>query len=543
MTKRCERFRQLLESPQLEFLCEAHNGISARIVEEAGFAGVWASGLSIAAQFGVRDNNEASWTQVLEVLEFMADSTELPILVDGDTGYGNFNNVMRLVRKLEQRGIAAVCLEDKQFPKTNSFINGTAQELADIDEFCGKIKAAKDAQSDPDFSVIARVEAFVVGAGLDEAMRRASAYHEAGADAILIHSARSDAGEVLLFKEKWGDRSPVVIVPTRYYSTPTEVFREYGFSTIIWANHIMRASVQAMQQTAERLFREQSLINIEDAVAPIKEIFRLQKADALQEAEARYLPSGRNMPAAIVLAASRGEELGELTEDRPKAMVEICGEPLLQVLAEAFRSIGIRDISVVRGYCKHTLDLPGLRYVDNDQWSDSGELVSLAAALAQASDGQDHIVAYGDVIFSRFVPEVLSHTDGRFVVLVDDQWRDSANRNRQADYVRCSEANSVFGYMREIWLQTIADELPEEQTHGEWMGFLKVSREALPVLRDTLQELLADAANRQAKMPLLINRLIANGERVRVLYTSGHWLDIDSVADVVEASRFYRGGA
>ncbi len=98
------RFRSLLRSPALTFLMEAHDGLSAKIVEEAGFPGIWASGLTISAALGVRDSNEASWTQVLEVLEFMADATSIPILLDGDTGYGNFNNVRRLVRKLCQRG-------------------------------------------------------------------------------------------------------------------------------------------------------------------------------------------------------------------------------------------------------------------------------------------------------------------------------------------------------------------------------------------------------------------------------------------------------
>ena len=151
MTKAAQ-FRRLLDSNDLEFLLEAHNGISAKIGEEAGFKGLWASGLCISGQFGVRDNNEASWTQVLEMLEFMSDATSIPILLDGDTGYGNFNTMRRLVRKLEQRGIAAVCIEDKLFPKTNSFIAGESQPLADMDEFCGKIKAGKDGQTNPDFA-------------------------------------------------------------------------------------------------------------------------------------------------------------------------------------------------------------------------------------------------------------------------------------------------------------------------------------------------------------------------------------------------------
>ena len=151
------KLRTLIGSAETEFLMEAHNGISAKIAEEAGFKGIWASGLSISAQLGVRDSNEASWTQVLEVLEFMSDATSIPILVDGDTGYGNFNNMRRAVQKLIQRGIGGICIEDKLFPKTNSFI-GEGQPLADIDEFCGKIKAGKDSQSDDDFSIVARVE-------------------------------------------------------------------------------------------------------------------------------------------------------------------------------------------------------------------------------------------------------------------------------------------------------------------------------------------------------------------------------------------------
>jgi len=227
--KKAAQFRRLLHSKGLEFLIEAHNGLSAKIGQEAGFKGLWASGLCLSAQYGVRDSNEASWTQIMEMLEFMADATTIPILLDGDTGYGNFNNMQRLVHKLEQRDISAVCIEDKLFPKTNSFIRSEAQPLADMDEFCGKIKAGKDAQLDDDFSLIARVEALIAGWGLEEALRRAEGYHAAGADGILIHSKKSTPDEVLAFKREWGDRCPVVIVPTKYYSTPTEVFRDNGF--------------------------------------------------------------------------------------------------------------------------------------------------------------------------------------------------------------------------------------------------------------------------------------------------------------------------
>lgn len=287
---RTGQLRALLRRPELSFLMEAHNGLSAKLVERAGFEGIWASGLSISAALGVRDSNEASWTQVLEVAEFMSDATGIPILLDGDTGYGNFNSVRRLVRKLEQRGIAGVCIEDKLFPKTNSFVRGGSQPLADAEEFAGKIEAAKAVRRDADFVVVARTEALIAGQGLGEALRRAELYRAAGADAILVHSARTDAAEILAFKAEWGDRLPVVIVPTTYYRTRTEVFAEHGISTVIWANHLMRSALRAMQLTASEIFAEQHLRNVEERVASLAEVFALQEEDELAEAEARWLP-------------------------------------------------------------------------------------------------------------------------------------------------------------------------------------------------------------------------------------------------------------
>ena len=288
--KKTTQFKQLLNSDQVEFLMEAHNGLSARIVEEAGFKGIWGSGLTISATAGVRDSNELSWTQVLDIVEYMSDATTIPIMLDADTGYGNFNNMRRLVHKLEQIGVAAACIEDKIFPKCNSFINSEDQSLADMEEFMGKIKAAKDTQEDPDFCVVARTETFVVGRGLDEALERADAYYRAGADAVLIHSKIATCDQIVSFMAAWHKKCPVVIVPTKYYTTPTKVFEDAGVSMVIWANHLLRASITAMQQTAARLYQEKTLIGIEKEVATVKEIFRLQNDGELREAEQRYLP-------------------------------------------------------------------------------------------------------------------------------------------------------------------------------------------------------------------------------------------------------------
>jgi len=272
--RKTTQLKKMLTSDKLEFIMEAHNGLSARIVEETGFKGIWGSGLSISASLGVRDSNEASWIQVLDVCEYMSDATTVPILLDADTGYGNFNNARRLIHKLEQRGIAGACMEDKLFPKTNSLLDSRPnQPLADVEEFSLKIKACKDSQKDPDFCVVARVEAFIAGWDLKEALRRANAYADAGADAILMHSKKKDPSDIEAFMKAWGNRAPVIIVPTNYYTTPTDRFRELGVSMIIWANHNLRSSVTAMQETSKKIFADQSLVNVEKKIAPVKEVF------------------------------------------------------------------------------------------------------------------------------------------------------------------------------------------------------------------------------------------------------------------------------
>lgn len=284
------KLRKLLTPGKPGIIMEAHNGLSAKIVQNTGFEGIWGSGLSISAALGVRDANEASWTQVVEVIEFMNSATSLPILLDGDTGYGNFNNARILVKKLDQMGVAGVCLEDKIFPKTNSFLD-TKQELADVNEFCGKIRACKDSKLSKEFVIVARTEAFIAGAGLEEALMRANAYQDAGADAILVHSKKSKPIEIEQFMEVWNqkkNRAPIIIVPTTYF-TSYEDFSKLGVSLIIWANHNMRSSVYAMEKVCKQIYETVSINDLVN-ISTIKHVFEIQNEDELHEAEKRYLP-------------------------------------------------------------------------------------------------------------------------------------------------------------------------------------------------------------------------------------------------------------
>lgn len=538
-SSRTSRLRKMLTSTQLEFMMEAHNGLSACIVREAGFKAIWASGLAISAQFGVRDNNEASWTQVVDNIEFMADASGLPILLDGDTGYGNFNNVRRLVRKLEQRGIAGVCLEDKQFPKTNSFINGECQPLAEMEEFCGKIRAGKDSQADDDFSIVARVEALIAGWGMDEALRRAEAYRLAGADAILIHSKLSCPDEILEFAREWAERGPLVIVPTKYYSTPTEIFREAGISTVIWANHLIRASASAMQAVAKQIHASETLIEVESCIASVNEIFRLQNADEYSEAESRYLPASRAPISAIVLATSCGTDLDAGTADRPNVMLPIAGKPILRWLIDSLKEHGVNDITVIGGHRADAIEANGIKVVVNERHAESGELASLAGTMSTLKS--DTIISYGDMLCRSYIVRNLIHSKALFSVVVDSSQNESADGS-VLESAWCSTADDRDLFSSKVLLKWVSSGLqsktPASPPDGRLLGLLHIRGEGRERLRAVLAALHAGPDFAKLHMPALLNALIEAGEEIEVQYVHGHWRGVADVAAFPVARRF-----
>ncbi len=527
--KKSTCLKRMLQSEQLEFLMEAHNGLSAKIVEEAGFKGIWGSGLSISAALGVRDNNEASWTQVIDVLEFMSDATTIPILLDGDTGYGNFNNMRRLVKKLEQRDIAGVCIEDKLFPKTNSFIAGEAQPLADIDEFCGKIKAARDTQQDPDFVIVARVEAFIAGWGLDEALRRAEAYRLAGADAILVHSKKSNPSDIEAFMKEWAGRHPVVIVPTKYYSTPTDYFRQLGISTVIWANHNIRAAIQVMQQTSKKIFEEQSLTSVEEKIVTVSEIFRLQGAEELQKAEKKYLPTAGKQVNSIILAASQGH-LGKLTQSKPKTLLKVHNKTLLETLIEKFNKVGIKDVTVVRGFEKEKINFPNISVVDNDQFAETKELYSLFLAKDRIMDNT--VISYGDIIFRSYILNDLlnDHSDITIIASSDT----SVDPNKEKDFIRASKPYNKELYSEGVFLKEASVEMDQMQINGEFIGLWKVSGKGAQIVKDTLDRLSQLPEFKQMTTNDLFNEII-KAHPIAVKYIQGSWIDVDTLVDLHQA--------
>lgn len=278
MINKANLLRSALDRPGLIRVMGAHNGISAKLAERNGFDAIWASSLEISASFGVPDASILTMSEFLSTAQTMNDVTSIPIIADCDSGFGDASIVGHMTHKYEAAGIAAVCIEDKPFPKMNSFVE-SCQKLLPVDQFVEKIQAATAARSTPDMVVIARTEALVVGCGVSEALLRARAYADAGADAILVHSKQRTADEVIDFARRWDRPIPLVAIPTTYYHTPAVDLEREGFKVVIYANHAMRAAIRAMAETMSAIQADGSTRDVERTIASLDELFDLQGLD------------------------------------------------------------------------------------------------------------------------------------------------------------------------------------------------------------------------------------------------------------------------
>jgi phosphoenolpyruvate phosphomutase len=273
------RLRDLLNRPEVARAAGGHDGLTARVIEECGYDVIWASSFEISASRGLPDMSLLTMTDYLEPARQMAAATGLPVLADCDTGFGNRLNVAYMIQQYEAAGVAGVCIEDKIYPKRNSFLDG-GQVLEDIAEFAAKIEVAGRSRANPDFVVVARSEALIAGLGIAEALARCHAYADAGADAILIHSKSPQPDEVVGFLAAWRRPVPVVVVPTTYYGWDIQAAAEAGVAMVIYANHGLRSSVQAMRQVLAEIRATGSSVRVEGEIASMKEIFRLTNVDS-----------------------------------------------------------------------------------------------------------------------------------------------------------------------------------------------------------------------------------------------------------------------
>ncbi len=280
--------RNLIAQKGFVRIIEAHNGMSAIIAnntvvgpEKNSFDGIWVSSLTESAARGKPDIEILGLDSRLATASEILEVSNKPIIIDGDTG-GDPNAFEYFVRKAESLGISAVIIEDKVYPKRNSLDEESNQVLENPNVFANKIKRGKNALLTNDFMIIARIESLIANAGLDDAIERAKLYLQSGADGIMIHSKSKYPDEVLSFARKYkeltswlGVNKPLVCVPTTYNSIKESELKKEGFNLVIHANHLLRASIKAMQDVCKIILENQRSLEVDSSCIDIKEVFDL----------------------------------------------------------------------------------------------------------------------------------------------------------------------------------------------------------------------------------------------------------------------------
>ncbi len=553
---KAEKLRQMLGEKDFLLVMGGHNALGAKLIEMNGFDGVWASGFEISTAHGVPDANILTMTENLVAASDINEATTLPVICDCDTGYGNASNVMHMVRKYEAADIAAVVIEDKHFPKINSFIPGR-QELASIEEFTGKIEAARSVRKSPSgIMIFARVEALIAGWDMGEALRRAVAYYEAGADGIVIHSKSHKPDEVFTFakfwKEKFGSNGILIAIPTTYYEVTAQELAGAGFKIGIYANQGIRTIVRALNNTFGRIREEGGTRSIEKNIASMQEVFQLQGMPIHQEIERRFSQKNKSISAVIPAAADHKFQpaLASHLRDLPLCMLEVGGKSLLEHQLDLLRSVGIYDFWVVTGYQQETIQAQGIHKIENLAYAQKGSAHSIMLGLENVSGKT--VVCYSDIIFDRQLPEALLDSDHPITLVIDRAFRTLPRRDKVLDRVLTQELLDLQA-IRKINVERFNKILRigkkiETSAQHEFVGIMLLSQEGVTLLKRSWREACKKfAAKRfyeapgveQASLTDLIQYLIDQGTDIYGLVVEHGWSEIYSLDDYERVNHYF----
>ena len=272
-----ENLVNLLEKKEIVKVCGAYDAMSAKLVELNGFDAIWAGSFAISAIHNVPDASILTMTEFFNAASNMAQTCEIPVIADCDTGYGDANNVRHMVKKYENAGIAGICMEDKTFPKSNSLLKDGDNQLLSEKDFVAKILAANEAKRNKSFAIIARIEALISGIGMEEALKRAYAYEKAGADLILIHSKKISPDEIFEFSKSWNGSVPLVAIPTTYYSVKIDELIDHKIKMVIYANQTLRAVHLSLSRLLQKMRDANNMNEIQDQMSSMEDIFQLQE--------------------------------------------------------------------------------------------------------------------------------------------------------------------------------------------------------------------------------------------------------------------------
>jgi len=533
-------------------IIEAHNGLSALIGETAQvkqknvtieYDGFWESSLTDTASKGMPDAEIIGYESRLHTIDEILNVTTKLLIVDGDTG-GSPSQFEFLVKKLERLGVSAVIIEDKVFPKRNSLDPFAKQTLEDPEKFSQKIQRGNDVKISDDFMIIARIESLIAGVGLDDAVKRAEKYINAGVDGVMIHSKKNMPDDILAFAKKYdklceriGKRPPLVCVPTTYNLITDQELADNGFNIIIHANHLLRAAHKAMKESAETILLNDRNFETEPICSSVQEIFKEVGFEWIKSQDKKY--SKEQKISVIIPAAGKDPNF----KDKPKTLTEICGKTILERQLENIRKIGLRNIAVVRGYKGEMIDYENLTYYENLEFDKKRSLHSLFCARKSMDSG--FILLYSDILFNEEVFQSLIQNEENIVLLVDNSYSYHkhdidkkldlvVSKSKPSSYHRTLQPSTM------IEVTKIGKNIDKDEADFEFIGIAYFSEKGAEILKEVYDDCREkDIKNgfhetetfNEAGVTDIIQEIIDRGFVVNALQVYKGWIEIHNGKD------------
>ena len=560
------KLRALLKDGKTVRVMEAHNGLSGIIANNARvdgqsdelpvkreFDAIWESSLTDSASKGHPDIEVISFDSRLQTIHEILAVTHKPMIVDGDTG-GDANHFEYMVSKLERAGVSAVIIEDKIFPKRNSLEPGVQQTLQEPEIFAQKIRRGKTVQISDDFMIIARLESLIAGKSVDDALRRARIYLEAGVDGIMIHSKAKTPDQILEFAELYKKLTeemkldkPLVCVPTTYNSITEGELRTAGFRIIIYANHLLRVAYKAMEEVARTILLNQRSFEADPVCAPVRDIFKtvgfldVKEKDQLDE-------NSTNIPV-IIPAAGEESLLKPILGGKPKAMLEVAGKTILDWQVGTLNNSNLADITVVTGYAHEQMHAEGVTLRKNENYKKGSELHSLIDAREKMRNG--FIMLYSDILLEDHIVTKLLTCREDIVLVVDNTIQYHApEANKVQDFViskhKHQPTRRKISFVCENIISKIGAKLnPETATH-EFIGLAKFSKTGAEQFLQTYEDCVQNYQGRfqeaediaRFNFTDLIQEMTDRGYAIHFLEIHKGWLEIHRSEDIELANRF-----
>jgi phosphoenolpyruvate phosphomutase len=539
MTNKNKILRDYLISGKFIRSIGAHDGLSAKLVGEAGFETAWASGLEISTSYGLPDANILTMTQFLSQASQMNQATSIPIIADCDTGFGNVNNVIHMTEQYENHGISGLCIEDKQFPKVNSFIKGR-QDLADIDEFVGKIKAVKNTQKDKNLVLISRTEALISGWGMEEALKRGFSYADAGSDAILIHSKQTSPQEVKEFIKEFRKvkSTPLVLVPTTYIEFDEKEMIKLGVNIVIYANHVLRSRIKIQKEILTVLAKDKKLKNVENMVAPLEDVLKLSGIYEMVENEKLYTNQKTNNIKAIIPSAGEPTNFvkNEISRE-PTCLLKFNNVRLIDRTLNILNSLKIKNHWIVIGFEKEKFTTVESNKIYNKNFATTNQMHSINLAL----DYNDisALIIFSDIIFEKTLIERLITSEENITLLISPLDKHSTNNHSDKIFAKNEPKNDgrfLTNYKLNEILK-IGKNLSKDQSNFEYSGICYLSNSGIKIIKDTYEEL--RKKNLDNDFISLFNYIIdKNISKVSAIETNGGWIEVRDKKNFLLAKNF-----